>query len=117
MIVLPRPGRLNALGDGLLLGLPGMLREVDADSSVNAVMITGEGRGFSAGADLECPGLPQPTTSEAELLTRAMHQTPVTIRSLGKPSVAAVDGVAVGAGEFAARFEDYRSRIVSRAPA
>lgn len=98
MIVLARPDRLNALDDGLLLGLPGVLHELDADSEVAAIVITGEGRGFSAGADLEGSGLSQPTAIEAEMFTRATHQTPVAIRSLGKPSVAAVNGVAVGAG-------------------
>ncbi len=98
MIVLTRPHRLNALDDALLAGLAGVVRELDADTSVGAIVVTGEGRGFSSGADLDGSGLSKPTTLEAAQWVRTTHQTPVALRSIGTPSVAAVNGVAVGAG-------------------
>jgi enoyl-CoA hydratase len=72
------------------LGLAALLREADADPSVQSIIITGAGGAFSSGVDLKeseaYPGPPvRPNPGEA-------------IRALGKPTIAAVDGPCVTGG-------------------
>jgi enoyl-CoA hydratase/carnithine racemase len=98
-VTLTRPQRLNAFDDDLLLhALPATFAELGEDETVRAIVVTGEGRGFSAGADLDCSGFTQPSPTEAATFVRATHRTPVIVRSLQKPTIAAVNGSAVGAG-------------------
>jgi enoyl-CoA hydratase/carnithine racemase len=99
LVVLNRPERLNAFDDDLLLRtLPATFTRLGDDQAVRAIVVTGEGRGFSAGADLDCSGFTQPSPTEAAMFVRATHRTPVIVRSLEKPTIAAVNGSAVGAG-------------------
>lgn len=99
LVVLERPRHLNALDDDLLLRtVPGTFAELAADRSVRAVVVTGAGRGFCAGADLGSTGFSQPTPTEAEQFIRRTHHGPVAVRSIPQPTVAAVNGPAVGAG-------------------
>lgn len=99
LVTLNRPERLNALDDELLLrSLPGTFADLAEDESVRAVVVTGEGRAFCAGADLECSGFVQPSPLEAAEFTARSHRTPVNVRRLQQPTIAAVNGPAVGAG-------------------
>jgi enoyl-CoA hydratase/carnithine racemase len=109
LVVIDRPERLNALDDELLLdALPSALEALSIDASVRAVVITGEGRAFCAGADLECTGFSQPTTTDAEAYMRRSHLTPWRVRALGVPTVAALKGAVVGAGLGLALACDFR---------
>ena len=99
VITLNRPDRLNALNDAMHLELRQALDEVEADESCRAVMITGAGRGFCSGQDLSDrvinPGeAPVPRTS----LERYYNPLVRRLRALPFPVVAAVNGVAAGAG-------------------
>jgi enoyl-CoA hydratase/carnithine racemase len=99
LLTLNRPDQLNALDDELLLRvLPDTFAELAADASVRAVVVTGQGRGFCAGADLDCSGFSQATALEAADFTARTHRTPVNVRRLPQPTIAAVNGPAVGAG-------------------
>jgi enoyl-CoA hydratase/carnithine racemase len=99
LVVLDRPARLNAFDDELLLeSLPNLFGKLDADDTVRCAVLTGAGRGFSAGADLDSSGFAQPTAIEAEQFTVNSHRTPVSIRRAATPSIAAINGPAVGAG-------------------
>jgi enoyl-CoA hydratase/carnithine racemase len=99
LLTLNRPEQLNALDDDLLLrALPETFAELAKDASVRAVVVTGEGRGFCAGADLDCSGFSQPTPVEAADFTARTHRTPANLRQLPQPTIAAVNGPAVGAG-------------------
>lgn len=99
LVVLDRPAQLNALDDDLLLRLvPDTFAQLSADSGVRAIVVTGAGRGFCAGADLSCSGFGQPTTLDSEQFIRATHRGPVAVRSCRAPTIAAVNGPAVGAG-------------------
>ncbi len=99
LLTLRRPERLNALDDRLLTGgLRKALEALDEEMAVRAIVVTGSGRGFCAGADLESQGFDQPTASEAERFVRSTHRTPVAIRGMATPTIAAVNGPAVGAG-------------------
>ena len=61
-----RPDKLNALNTALLVALRDALQDADQDDRVRALVLTGEGRGFSAGADLsEFRGEQTPEASSA----------------------------------------------------
>jgi enoyl-CoA hydratase/carnithine racemase len=99
LVVIDRPDRMNAFDDDLLLdALPDVFADLATDRDARVVVVTGEGRAFSSGADLDCSGFRQETATEAEAFVRRTHRTPVAVRRLGKPSIAAVNGAAVGAG-------------------
>src|SRR5262245_31092114 len=90
-IVLNRPEALNAWNTELLLGLKDAVRSAAEDPRVRAVLITGAGRAFSAGADLKAE------RTEDRIRT---HVNPLiaSVRAMPKPVVAAVNGPAVGVG-------------------
>src|SRR5438270_3122285 len=100
-ITLNRPERLNAWTQTMFRELMEAFDRADADDEVRAVIVTGAGRAFCAGADLERGG---------ETFTKREHEDPQTIpRDSGgrltlrifdvtKPVIAAVNGPAVGIG-------------------
>lgn len=96
-ITLNRPDRLNAFSDGLVLGALKALETAAADPAVKALVLTGAGRGFCAGADL-AGGV----ASSGEDVNTAMRDryNPLilAIDHFPKPTVAAINGVAAGAG-------------------
>jgi 2-(1,2-epoxy-1,2-dihydrophenyl)acetyl-CoA isomerase len=93
-ITLNRPEKLNAFSRGVHAELQAALEEA-RDPAVRAVVITGAGRGFSAGQDLGEFG---EAGDIAEMLRATYHVNVLAIRSLEKPVVAAVNGVCAGAG-------------------
>jgi enoyl-CoA hydratase len=94
LIRLNRPGALNALSIALLSELAAALDRAAADDEVRAVVLTGDERAFSAGADIkEMPEGGIPMWGQADRL-RAWK----TIERFGKPVIAAVDGYALGGG-------------------
>lgn len=94
-VVLNRPGVLNALSEELLGDLRSVLEGEAADESVRAVLITGAGRGFCAGADL---GSTEVGAGIGEILEERYNPVVRALATLGKPVVAGVNGVAAGAG-------------------
>lgn len=96
-ITLNRPDRLNAFDRAAALALQRRLDEASTTSEVRAVLLTGNGKGFSAGQDLAEVADPS-GPSMSQIL--AEHYNPIVrrIRSIEKPVVAAVNGVAAGAG-------------------
>lgn len=100
-LTLNRPESLNAADDALLLGLLSALREAEADERVRVVVLTGAGRGFCAGADL---GMMAGAEEDADpgRFSRHLEQTfnPLVraMTTLSRPVIAAVNGVAAGAG-------------------
>jgi 2-(1,2-epoxy-1,2-dihydrophenyl)acetyl-CoA isomerase len=96
-LTLNRPEVLNAITPPLLDELTAALHEAAAGTSVRAVIITGAGRGFCSGQDLRA------ASNETGLDVGAIlrdHYAPAirVIRSMDQPVVAAVNGVAAGAG-------------------
>src|SRR5499427_5909466 len=93
-ITLNRPDKLNAFTLGVHQGLQAALEEA-RDPEVHAVVITGAGRGFSAGQDLTAFS---EAGDVAAMLRATYHVNVLAIRSLEKPVIAAVNGVCAGAG-------------------
>jgi 2-(1,2-epoxy-1,2-dihydrophenyl)acetyl-CoA isomerase len=91
---------MNAWSDGLSQDLLAVLREVAADETVRAVMLTGNGRAFCSGADLK-DGADDAVAGKLDTyttLTRWYHPIVTTIREMPKPVLTAVNGPAAGAG-------------------
>jgi 2-(1,2-epoxy-1,2-dihydrophenyl)acetyl-CoA isomerase len=98
VLTLNRPERLNPLDNDMLAALNAAFDEIARTPGVRAVLLTGAGRGFCAGADLgqslaggSAPDLAGPVDQLYNPLVRKM-------RALPQPIVAAVNGVAAGAG-------------------
>jgi enoyl-CoA hydratase len=100
IISMNRPDKLNALNTDLLLALRDALDAADQDDGVRALVLTGEGRGFSAGADLSefrDERTPEQVKRNA-LRSSLMSAIQLKLRTLSKPVVAAVHGAAIGGG-------------------
>lgn len=94
-LTLNRPDALNALNADLRGALLRAMRELGRDLEIRAVVITGAGRGFCSGADLR--GGAGERAFRA-VLTAEYNPLVTAIREMPKPVVAAVNGVAAGAG-------------------
>jgi 2-(1,2-epoxy-1,2-dihydrophenyl)acetyl-CoA isomerase len=96
-LTLDRPEALNALTVPMKIALREALEAIAADRTVRAVILTGAGRAFCAGQDLAERDQPNAAPLDVELRER---YNPIirAIRSMGQPVIAAVNGVAAGAG-------------------
>ena len=102
LLTMNRPEALNALGGNMMWDLLKALGDAAVDPAIGCVVLTGAGRGFSAGGDMKARATgakPPPATPEAgadELrsrmeCSRLLHEMP-------KPTIAMLNGVAAGAG-------------------
>ena len=96
-ITLDRPTALNSLDATLKRDLLGVIRVAGRDASVRAVILTGEGRAFCAGQDLKERLAPEAGPLDLEVRER-YNPIVLGLHRLAKPTVAAVNGVAAGAG-------------------
>lgn len=99
-----RPERLNAWSDALEDTYFQHLREAEHDPDIRAIVVTGQGRAFCAGADLESLRDAAAQT-DSGLAAERRRELPLTIR---KPMIAAVNGAAAGLGLVQALFCDIR---------
>ncbi len=95
-LTLNRPEKFNALNRELALTLQKKLKEAEANESVRCIVITGAGRAFSAGQDLT--EIKDPTGPEMKrILPEQLNPIISILRSIQKPVIAAVNGIAAGA--------------------
>jgi len=98
-VTLNRPDVHNAFDDGLIADLTAALVRIDADAAIRAVVLTGAGASFSAGADLNwmramAAASEEDNRADAVRLARLMR----TLNFLSKPTIARVNGAAYGGG-------------------
>ena len=105
-ITLNRPEQMNALNGALLDALVGRGQEVADDPAVRCVVVTGSGRAFSAGGDLHAL-MHEGLLSDAAALERQEHISRL-LHEMPKPTVAAINGAAAGAGLSIALACDFR---------
>jgi enoyl-CoA hydratase/carnithine racemase len=100
LLTLNRPDKLNALSNELLDALMGALDDVELDPAVRAVVITGAGRAFSAGADIAAfqRHMEAGPADAVVHFMRPGHRMTRRVESFSKPIIAAVNGLAFGGG-------------------
>lgn len=113
-ITLNRPQQRNALDIPTLNGLLELLDAHEADPAVRVVILSGEGRSFCAGADLaEWAEAEARGELETYGWTETAHALMSRLHGLAKPTIAAVNGTAVGAGMDLALCCDFRIAAAS----
>jgi 2-(1,2-epoxy-1,2-dihydrophenyl)acetyl-CoA isomerase len=99
IITLNRPDRINAFNDAMHLALRTAIEEAEADENCRALLVTGAGKGFCAGQDLNDrlvkPGEKMPPSTSLEQYYNPLVRK---LRDLPFPVIAAVNGIAAGAG-------------------
>lgn len=98
---LNRPEKMNAITYEMLALIEDGIRQAATDDRVRALVLTGTGRAFSAGTDLQQLSGQTPTAGRAESFGRSYTESrpaPWTFAAIAKPTIAAVNGVAVGVG-------------------
>src|SRR4051794_14007827 len=93
VVTLNRPERLNAVDDSIRAAFPVRMGEAADRDDVRAIVLTGAGRGFSAGADVTVLG----SIGSGEKRTMP-GRTYLVARTIPKPVIAAVNGVCAGLG-------------------
>jgi 2-(1,2-epoxy-1,2-dihydrophenyl)acetyl-CoA isomerase len=104
-VTLCRPQQLNALNDLMATELNAVLDRAEDDASVRSIILTGHGRAFCSGQDLR--DFP-PDRKASEHLQMTWNPLVLRIARIKKPVIAAVNGVAVGAGASLALACDMR---------
>jgi enoyl-CoA hydratase/carnithine racemase len=109
-ITLNRPEKLNALTFDSYADLRDLFAELPLREDVRSVLITGEGRGFCSGGDVEeiIGELQEMEAAELLRFTRMTGQMIKAMRDCPLPIVAAINGVAAGAGSVVALASDFR---------
>lgn len=110
VLTLSRPTVRNAMNDAMLLeDLPAALAELRDDDTVRAVVLTGDGQDFCSGADLvDNSGWDQADPGAAADFVRRTCEPAVRLAQLPQPTIAAVNGAAIGAGAGLAAACDLR---------
>jgi enoyl-CoA hydratase/carnithine racemase len=113
-VALNRPEKLNAFNSTMLRELRAVIWQMNFDENVRVIILTGQGRGFSSGRDI------QELQDERGMLlpqyrayVRANHETFDDIEAIEKPVIAAINGVCAGGGVELAVSCDFR--IASKA--
>ena len=112
VVTLKRPEKRNAVSLAMWRGLAVAFKALEADADVRAVILTGAGGHFSAGADISEFAAVRSTEADGRLYDEASDGAEDALHDLAKPTVAAIDGACVGGGLGLALACDFR--IASR---
>src|SRR5689334_20642741 len=99
-ITLNRPERMNAFTWEMTDAWAAALQEPQRDDAVHVVIVTGAGKAFCSGGDIQGMGERKdrtPLERKSELVGH-VHRIPLTLEAMDKPVIAAVNGAATGAG-------------------
>jgi 2-(1,2-epoxy-1,2-dihydrophenyl)acetyl-CoA isomerase len=107
-ITLNRPAKLNAFNDRMIAETTDAFKQCGREAAVRCVVITGAGRGFSSGQDLGDFQERGESVSIGEHLRHGYHKLVRQMVALEKPIIAAVNGIAAGAGCGVALAADLR---------
>lgn len=115
-ITMNRPESLNSMSPEMLNAMLARVTEASEDPAVRCVVVTGAGRAFTAGGDVKAMAAPRPAASgpAPEPLVgsheglRRQEEVSRLLYEMGKPTIAAVNGHAVGAGFSVALAADFR---------
>ncbi|MCF7550891.1 enoyl-CoA hydratase/isomerase family protein [Pseudonocardia sp. WMMC193] len=109
VLTLNRPDRLNAWNSQMRAEMREAVEDSAADPAVRVLVLTGAGRGFSAGEDVsEMGDLTAMGTRGFRALARGIHDVFDTVEAMEVPVVAAIEGVAAGGGFELALSCDFR---------
>lgn len=98
-ITLDRPERMNAISGAMIEGLASALAEANTDPAVRVVVLTGAGRGFCAGLDLQDEGSGQGAAARPGVIPfDVRNSAPVVLHEMDKPTICALNGPAAGYG-------------------
>ncbi|RRH84624.1 enoyl-CoA hydratase/isomerase family protein, partial [Mesorhizobium tamadayense] len=106
-VTIARPEKLNAFDIDMLKALAAICDEVEAMTDVRAVVLTGEGRAFSAGGDIKAWGAMQ-ANEFGQAWVRFGHRVFERLATLRMPVIAALNGHALGGGLELAAAADFR---------
>lgn len=110
VITLNRPEKKNAFNDEMIDLWVDALEEAQQNEDVHVVVLTGAGDAFCSGGDVGNMKTGKPTPLDNKnRLWKNIHRVPKTLRSMDKPVIAAINGVAVGAGLDMALMADMRT--------
>jgi enoyl-CoA hydratase len=106
LITIDRPERMNAANERLHRELAYVWRDVDADEQARVVVVTGAGRAFSAGGDLEMVQRMSGDYARVAAMAREAAALVTNMLDCEKPIISAINGTAVGAGLAVALMAD-----------
>ncbi|HTT37794.1 MAG TPA: enoyl-CoA hydratase/isomerase family protein [Burkholderiales bacterium] len=108
-LILNRPDAFNAFDLEMAESFAGNLSTLASDRSVRGIVLSGSGKAFCAGGDLKWAlSFEQGTAAAFHVLAGRFHLAITEIRRMGKPVIAAVNGVAAGGGFSLALACDFR---------
>ena len=97
IVKINRPTKLNAMNIDVAKEIISTFQQLDKDDSVKVIVLTGEGdKAFSAGADIEY--MSKISADESEVYAKLGQEVTATIENVSKPTIAAVNGFALGGG-------------------
>src|SRR6266851_1780306 len=97
-VTLNQPEKYNALSQAMLKDLSDVARAAERDDGIRVIVLTGAGKGFSSGADIDEFDLSNGSLDPGEHLRRVINPLITRLRTMEKPVLAAINGVAAGAG-------------------
>jgi enoyl-CoA hydratase/carnithine racemase len=103
VVILNRPDKMNAFNATMGREIVAAFRQADQDPEVRVIILTGAGRAFCAGADIagfasDIKAREAPSTRDRTSDGREMLAFPQLVRTMNKPSIAAINGYALGIG-------------------